>query len=161
MRGNFYRTSLNNFSSMAKYVDSINTQAATINSLLEDIHSRVSIKSGGSGASPSPPLITDMEKLTILLFGLGDDFSTTREILENDAGMTFEMACMRLKEKAEFISSSLSSSSSSASAAMQSANHVNTSNGGKRPKKRTLVTIAVASIHRSIVTRNFPICGLL
>ena len=48
LRGNFYRTSLNNFSSMAKDVDSINTQAATDNSLVDDIHSRVSIKSGGS-----------------------------------------------------------------------------------------------------------------
>ena len=109
LRGNFYQTKLRSFTSMAKYVDSINDQAATINRLLEEIHSR------GQSSSSAAPTISDMEKLTVLLIGLGDDYEMTCEILEMDPNMTYEKACIRLKEKAEYGSQSSSSSSSSSS----------------------------------------------
>jgi hypothetical protein len=114
LRGNFYRTSLQAFSSMSKYIDSINTQAEMINLLLDEIQAKKS-----SSSSEKPPYISEMEKLTVLLYGLGDNYETTREILENDQNTSFESACLRLKEKAEFSSSSNSSSSLSNSGAGQ------------------------------------------
>ena len=127
LRGNFYRMSLQSYGSMAKYIDAINTQAALINQLLEDIS-----KKNGSSSSSSLPIISDMEKLTVLLMGLADDFETTREILETDPTMTYEKACIRLKEKAE--SSTIlnsSASSSSSSGGYSRSEHANLANSSK------------------------------
>ena len=98
---------------MSLYVNSINIQAVTINQILDEVSLKTSLKSSSSSSPPPPPYITEMEKLTVLLYGLGDEFDT-REILENDPDVTFEFACRRLKEKAEFSSQSGSSSSSGA-----------------------------------------------
>ena len=76
--GNFYRMTLQACGSMAKYIDNINEQAVTINQLLEDIHAK-----GSNSSSSAPPLIMEMEKLTVLLYGLGNDFAITHKILEN------------------------------------------------------------------------------
>ena len=104
---------------MSLYVNSINIQAVTINQILDEVSLKTSLKSSSSSSPPPPPYITEMEKLTVLLYGLGDDFDTTREILENDPDVTFEFACRRLKEKAEFLSQSGSSSSSGAALAQR------------------------------------------
>jgi hypothetical protein len=125
LRGIFYRTSLQSVGSMARYIDSINTQAADINALLEEIHQKstpISSSSLSSSAPAAPPLITDMEKLTVLLYGLGDDYNTTREILENDQQISYEIACMRLKEKAESGQNSSPSNLSSLSASSDALN---------------------------------------
>jgi hypothetical protein len=122
LRGNFYRTSLNAYPSMSKYIDSINTQATMINQLLEEIATK---NAQGSSSSEKPPLITQMEKLTVLLYGLGDNYGTTRKILENEANIMYESVCLRLKEKAEFNSVSNSSTSSSSSGTTQCLDHAN------------------------------------
>lgn len=131
LRGNFYRMTLQASGSMAKYIDGINEQAATINQLLEEIHAKSSNSSGSS-----PPLITNMEKLTVLLYGLGDDFATTREILENSQDISYEYACLRLKEKAEYhsLSSSSSKANSGPNGRVDHANTVNASQKSKRPR---------------------------
>lgn len=129
LRGNFYQTKLRSFASMAKYIDSINEQAATINRLLEEIHAR-------GGLSKGPPTISDMEKLTVLLIGLGEDFETTRDILEADSKMDYETACIRLKEKAEYGTQSNSSSSSSSSGGNGRLETVNSAETSKKKSKR-------------------------
>jgi hypothetical protein len=131
LRGSFYRTNLQAFPSMSKYIDSINMQAELINRLLDEIKARVN----PSGAE-KPPYISEMEKLTVFLYGLGDNYETTREILENDPSVTFESACLRLKEKAEFSSSSNSSSSSSNPGPGQRTSHANVAITQKKKWKR-------------------------
>ena len=133
LRGNFYRTSLNAFPSMSKYIDSINMQAEMINQLLEEI----AVKNASlHSSSEKPPFITQMEKLTVLLYGLGDSYETTREILENEANITFESACLRLKEKAEFSTLPNSTASSSSSGATQRVDHANVVVTQKKGRKR-------------------------
>lgn len=136
LRGNFYRTAFKSFSSMAMYVDSINMQASMINQLLEEIFAKLSSSSSSSSSTKlAPPLITDMEKLTVLLYGLGDDFETTREILENDPNITFEMACRRLKEKADSMAHMGPSPSLSTPAYVQRVDHANATSMSKQRKR--------------------------
>jgi hypothetical protein len=54
---------------MSKYIDSINMQAELINRLLDKIKARAN----PSGAE-KPPYILEMEKLTVFLYGLGDNY---------------------------------------------------------------------------------------
>ena len=120
---------------MSLYVDSINLQALMINQILDEISAKLPVKDSGSSSSKSPPpYITDMEKLTVSLYGLGDDYNTTREILENDPDVTFEFACRRLKEKAEFSLQSGSSSSSGA-LATHGVDHTSAASSQKHRKR--------------------------
>jgi hypothetical protein len=45
------------------------------------------------GSQNRPPTISNMEKLTVLVIGLGEDFKTTLEIIEADSKMDNETAC--------------------------------------------------------------------
>ena len=117
LRGHFYRTSLAQYSSMAKFVDGINMQAAAINAISEKINKEAK--------KVVYPLVADMEKLTVLLSGLGDDYDVTREILETSPDMTYELACKHLKEKDHSNSTSSSSPSAVSLSSASSYEHAN------------------------------------
>jgi hypothetical protein len=83
----------------------------------------------GGSSSSAAPMISDMEKLTVLLIGLGDNYKMTHEILKTNPNMTYKKACIHLKEKAEYglqLNSSSSSSLSSRSGRLENVNSAET-----------------------------------
>ena len=134
LRGNFYRSNLQAYGTMARYIDGINSQSATINRILDEMATKMN--SSGSSKGAHPAFITDMEKLTVLLYGLDDAYETTREILETDESMTYEKACIRLKEKADHPNASGSSSASASLSSINDTYHIDQANASEASNSR-------------------------